>query len=412
MMLTINNRTKYRARVEGVYAWRLYWSDAKQRHATRFVDPAVAEDVCKVDEALARIRQGVLSKYAECRGEGVDSDWLKDVVHEILHPSRNPKEKPRMLLETMKEFVAHINTYTHNGKPISLHRTYHYKQTLTHLQNYLQATKQKDIEIRTLGKDFYDSFVNYLYREGLKPNTVGERVKNLKVVINALPLQDRAGCEFVERGRCAKISEPVDNVYLTEEELGKLAACELGEKLGRVRDAFLLLAWTGCRYSDLGKLTRDNIITVGNGYQCFKIEQQKTRGRVIIPILPGAAAVLEKYDYQPPKPITNQKFNEYIKQVCQAAGIDDDVTLVESEMKRARGSIQLKRVAHRYKKWECVTAHTARRSFATNMYKRDFPTLMIMSITGHKTERAFLTYIKVSEEENAERMIARFLEQG
>ena len=62
-----------------------------------------------------------------------------------------------------------------------------------------------------------------------------------------------------------------------------------------------------------------------------------------------------------------------------------------------------------YKKWECVVAHTGRRSFATNMYKRNFPTLMIMRITGHKTEKAFLSYIKVTEEENAERMLELFL---
>lgn len=61
--------------------------------------------------------------------------------------------------------------------------------------------------------------------------------------------------------------------------------------------------------------------------------------------------------------------------------------------------------------WQRVTAHTARRSFATNQYKRDFPTLMIMRITGHQTEKEFLTYIKVTEDENAERMIKRFEEQ-
>ena len=63
------------------------------------------------------------------------------------------------------------------------------------------------------------------------------------------------------------------------------------------------------------------------------------------------------------------------------------------------------------KEWQRVTAHTARRSFATNLYKRDFPTLMIMRRTGHQTEKAFLTYIKVTEDENAERMIKKFEEQ-
>ena len=95
-------------------------------------------------------------------------------------------------------------------------------------------------------------------------------------------------------------------------------------------------------------------------------------------------AILEKYGYNLPRPIANQKFNEYVKEVAKLAGL---------------------------KEWQRVTAHTARRSFATNLYKRDFPTLMIMRITGHQTEKAFLTYIKVTEDENAERMIKKFEEQ-
>ena len=86
------------------------------------------------------------------------------------------------------------------------------------------------------------------------------------------------------------------------------------------------------------------------------------------------------------------------------AGLNDEVTITHTE--NNDGSVE--RVTQSFSKWECVTAHTARRSFATNMYKRGYPTLMIMKITGHKTEKAFLSYIKVSEEENAEKMLAEW----
>ena len=45
-------------------------------------------------------------------------------------------------------------------------------------------------------------------------------------------------------------------------------------------------------------------------------------------------------------------------------------------------------------KWQHLTTHTARRSFATNQYKAGVPAITIMAITGHKTEKAFLKYIK------------------
>ncbi|MCL2329156.1 MAG: tyrosine-type recombinase/integrase [Bacteroidetes bacterium] len=57
-----------------------------------------------------------------------------------------------------------------------------------------------------------------------------------------------------------------------------------------------------------------------------------------------------------------------------------------------------------FEKWQQVSSHTGRRSFCTNMYKRGLPTLMIMSISGHKTEKSFLKYIKVKQNEHAEMM--------
>jgi integrase len=61
-------------------------------------------------------------------------------------------------------------------------------------------------------------------------------------------------------------------------------------------------------------------------------------------------------------------------------------------------------------KYDLITSHTGRRSFCTNMYKRGLPTLMIMSISGHKTEKSFLKYIKVRQEEHAAMMAAKWKE--
>ena len=104
--------------------------------------------------------------------------------------------------------------------------------------------------------------------------------------------------------------------------------------------------------------------------------------------------------------MSDQKLNEYVKEVAKLAGLDGEVKITHTEKKN--GKVQ--RVVRRYKQWECVKVHTARRSFATNMYLRNFPTLMIMRITGHASEKAFLGYIKVSEDENAERMMKQFEE--
>ena len=119
--------------------------------------------------------------------------------------------------------------------------------------------------------------------------------------------------------------------------------------------------------------------------------------------------ILEKYDYQPPRPISNQRFNEFIKDVARLAGLNDDVAVTHTQQQK--GEFTPGRVETRRPKWQVITAHTARRSFATNMYKRGFPTLAIMAITGHKTEKSFLTYIKVSESENAALLKRQFMAQ-
>jgi integrase len=60
-----------------------------------------------------------------------------------------------------------------------------------------------------------------------------------------------------------------------------------------------------------------------------------------------------------------------------------------------------KETSRNYKKYELITTHTARRSFASNLYLKGSASRVIMKITGHKTEKSFMQYIKVSNEENA-----------
>lgn len=99
-----------------------------------------------------------------------------------------------------------------------------------------------------------------------------------------------------------------------------------------------------------------------------------------------------------PVAITNQKFNEYIKEVAKNA----EITQMENFTRTFAGKLTTERLP----KCDLITSHTGRRSFATNMYKRKIPSLTIMSITGHKTEKSFLKYIKVKQTEHAELMAA------
>ena len=94
---------------------------------------------------------------------------------------------------------------------------------------------------------------------------------------------------------------------------------------------------------------------------------------------------------------SNQKFNDYIKEVSKLAGIKEAV-----KVEQTKGDLTTKKSEPKYK---LVTSHTARRSFATNAYLADIQTISIMGITGHKTEKAFMKYIKISQEDNARKLM-------
>jgi integrase len=98
-----------------------------------------------------------------------------------------------------------------------------------------------------------------------------------------------------------------------------------------------------------------------------------------------------------PPVISNQKMNEYLKDICKTV---DSLKKKEEVIYTKGGS----KVSSMVPKHKLVTTHTARRSFATNMYKQEVPTITIRKITGHKTESAFLRYIKATPSDHAAQM--------
>lgn len=97
-----------------------------------------------------------------------------------------------------------------------------------------------------------------------------------------------------------------------------------------------------------------------------------------------------------PASVSNQKMNHALKLLGKLAGINDLV-----ELSTTRGG----KLIREYKpKYELITTHTARRSACTNMYLAGIPTRVIMSFSGHRTEKSFLKYIKVKQFEDAVRM--------
>jgi len=114
---------------------------------------------------------------------------------------------------------------------------------------------------------------------------------------------------------------------------------------------------------------------------------------VVVPLQSDAKVILiDKYKMKIPQ-VSNPNFNEYIKEVYRLAGIIEEVKITH---KRSNKTIEEVRP-----KYAWITSHTCRRSFCTNEYLASTPTDLIMTISGHKTEKAFRKYIKADKVQKA-----------
>lgn len=286
-----------------------------------------------------------------------------------------------------------LNSKSQRYAPITLKGFTKLKRTL---ERYSKETGQ-GINYDQFTIEYYHQFKSWLTSKGLTLNYVGALLKDLKLTLKQSYQEGFHQNTVFQHSEFKRLVEEVDNVYLTEQELARLYSLDLKKspRLDRVRDLFLIGCYTGLRFSDFSELRPENITHEG---RVLTRKTQKTGGRVSIPLNVNVLAILKKYNRDgepgtPPKAITNQRMNMYVKELCQRAGILELV-----EVSRTKGGFRDTRTLE---KWELVTTHTARRSFATNAFLAGLPTVAIMKITGHKSETVFMKYIKITTEQNA-----------
>ena len=199
-------------------------------------------------------------------------------------------------------------------------------------------------------------------------------------------------------------------IYLTGAELQALADRELTGLKDQVRDIFLVGCYTCQRVSDYNNIQPEDFTTTAKGTPIIRLIQQKTRNEVKIPIMnPNLKTICEKYNYRLPS-VVDQILNRYIKDILKdlsetvptlAVKVPTKLTMKQKK-KEGLGEMAVERndkgevVIPRY---DCVT-HTARCSGITNMYlSHKFTIVQMMHVSGHKTQKTFMDYIKLSSDD-------------
>lgn len=158
-----------------------------------------------------------------------------------------------------------------------------------------------------------------------------------------------------------------------------------------IRFRGIALHYVCSRKDDFSTLKPEHFREISGELYIRKITQ-KTREEVIIPLHDTVLEILEKYKQRPdgvPKVPSNPVFNKMIKVVARLAGLIEKGKLESMPDKEF---------------CECISSHTGRRTFATNAYLSNVPTLDVMRITGHRTEKAFLRYVRLSKLHAAQRV--------
>lgn len=324
-----------------------------------------------------------------------------DLIKEI-DAFLRPPTKSLTLFEYINSFIADVangRKLTESMKTYSLRTVQRFKTTQSLVEDFAK-TYNRPINFNTIDIEFYKDFNAYMAGEkDYKPDTMGKHIRTLKTFLNEAT-EDGTNVNLDYKKKNFKVvskdSDESVAIALTEQELEEMYNLDLFDnlRLDKVRDLFLIGANTGLRFSDFTDIKPENIKEDKHG-AFIEIIQFKTKRKVIVPINDMVKTIFRKYNNQLPEAISNQKFNEYIKEVAKLCP-----SLQDNEMlSYVKGG---KDIEESVPRWTLVSTHTARRSFATNAYERGTPVKSIMAITDHKTEESFTRYIKTSKRKQAE----------
>jgi site-specific recombinase XerD len=395
--------TDFNIRVKsGFFVSPRYWSNktGTLKKTRLYTDDFPEKDQTKLINDLSSLRQVVFTAYGELIREKIrpTSEWLNSII-DVYHGKDKPKLPDMNLNEYIEKFISDIQagerlvtSKPHEGeryKPLTIKN---YKGFQLQFIAFQKATRRK-MNFNDVNVDLYNDFIQFFSKKGYSPNTIGRHIKTLKSIVRAAYEDGLHTNTEVNRKAFKTIRVPVDNIYLTERELKAMLDLDLSDKsvLEIARDIFLIGCYTAQRFSDYSAIKESHIRRLRNG-SVIDLVQKKTGERVIIPVRPELETLLQKYGYCVPK-IWEQKLNQHIKTVGEMAGIIEPVNINQT-----RGGMVVQKTVP---KNELIKTHTARRSGCTNMYLAGISTLDIMKISGHKTEREFLGYIKVGKEETA-----------
>ena len=365
------------------------WSKAKKRPMVN-KGPVYSELKHQLDVKENRIRE-ILFDYIKTNGQWPEPKVIKqEVIDELYGDPNKVKGNPTDFVAYWEHFVEQLQ-----HKRTGIDHTKVTKATIQSYNNVLSKLisfsefKRVPLSFQGIDKKFFYDLQQYLEEEeGLALNTVGKINSKLKTVMkdaHSLGVHDNT---FFLNADFKVSKERTSNIYLLPEDLEAIERVDLTDKeLDNVSNLFLILCYSGQRYSDLEQVLKQDKIEEEDGESFLRIRQSKTQKNIAIPLDEKLKSFLAKN----PEYRSNPHINRKLKEVGEL--IPSFHRLV-SNKKTKGGEVRLSQKPF----FTELKTHTGRRTYATVNYIHNRKAISrVMAVTGHSKESTFLDYIQAND---------------
>lgn len=375
-----------------LYVSRNYWNNVHGKK--RIKDVELKNLQVEIQNELMRIENYLLDAFHKASKSDVDKQWLSSQLDHYYHP--------KSVQETPLDLVSYIDYYLEYRKDEISEANRKKVRVVQNKMLRLQEYLGKKILIENINESFKKAFVDFSAKHSYSQNTQHREFVLIKTICfhaSYLGLKTHHQLQGLHLKR-----EETDHVFLDFEELTRIREAKLShEYLENARDWLVISCYTGQRISDFMRFSPE-MIRIEDGKTLLEFRQKKTKKDMSIPMAKEVKLILEKRGGFFPRPISDQRYNDYIKEVCREAGINEVVQGKKRVSIAPKGEkpskYDYRDVFGTFQKWELVSSHIGRRSFATNFYGK-VPTTYLINITGHGSEKMFLSYIKKSNKDLA-----------
>jgi site-specific recombinase XerD len=368
---------------------KFYWS---KQHKKKSKDIDITNEQTRVNIELNKIENHILKAFNLTDPTEINKDWLQNQIEYYYYPPTQPKTLPTELIKYIEFYIDY--------------RKYEIKEpskkkfnVIKHKMERFQKFRKRIILISEINDNFKNEFVEYYKNQKYSQNTMHRELVSIKTFCKHarfLGLDTHPQLDGLRLDR-----EKVDKIYLTFDELEKIEAIsedKLTKTLDNAKDWLIISCYTGQRISDFMRFTND-MIRIENGKNLLEFTQKKTDKIMTIPLHPKVSDTLQKREGMFPNAISDQKYNDYIKLVCEIAELTQKISGSKLNETSPKSGVFRKETGI-YRKCDLVSSHIGRRSFATNFYGT-IPTSLLIGVTGHTTEAMYLTYIGKSNKDLA-----------